>query len=247
MPNIRPARTSIERQASTRARDVRDLLAAEIRSARESAGLSQRRLASAAGVSHSTLRGIELRTHDPTTEAVARLSTALGLRLSVKLYAGSGPLVRDHIQAAMIEALIGLLDERWQPTLEVPLTIPVRGFIDLVLEGPEPPLIACEAHSELRSLEQQLRWTAAKADALAEAREKEVSRLLLLRSSRSTRATVALYPGTLTAAYPARTKDVIAAVTGSGVWPGAGMLWCSVESGRAVILDHPPRGIRVGR
>jgi hypothetical protein len=79
--------------------------------------------------------------------------------LGVRLYPGTGPLIRDHLQAAMIEALLQILHPRWRPSPEVWVTRPVQGVIDLVLEAEvdddaTAPLIATEAQSELRRLEQ---------------------------------------------------------------------------------------------
>lgn len=52
----------------------------------------------------------------------------------------------------------------------------------------------------------------------------------------------------LATAYPARAIDVYRALTtGAGSWPGAGILWAAVESGRARILERPPRGVSLGR
>jgi hypothetical protein len=56
------------------------------------------------------------------------------------------------------------------------------------------------------------------------------------------------YEATLRTAYPARTRDVIAALTTpSAPWPGAGIVWMRVEGGVATLLDDPPRGVRLGR
>jgi len=198
-------------------------------------------------VSHSTILGLERATHDPTTEATARVAAALGLDLSVRLYPGTGPLIRDHLQAPMLDVLIDGLDERWRPTPEVAVHRPVRGVIDLVLESDQPPLIACEAQSELRRLEQQLRWARAKADALSQARGQAVSLLLLLRSTRRTRAIVAEYSALMQAAYPASAADAYASLTGDAAWPGDALLWCTVEQGRARVLAQPPRNVVVGR
>lgn len=224
--------------------------------AREDAGLSLSRLANACGLSKGHLHALEAGRIEPRTETVARVASALGMSLSVRLYPGTGPLIRDHLQAAMIGALLGILDPRWWPRPEVLVYRPVRGVIDLVLEdSANGTMVACEAQSELRRLEQQLRWSRAKADALAAARESDeegsparpVGRLLLVRSTMRTRATVAQYANVVSAAYPARASDAHAALTGETAWPGDALLWCRVEAGRATVLDRPPRGIRVGR
>jgi transcriptional regulator with XRE-family HTH domain len=161
-------RTRPERTAADTVRQLRRGLAAEIRTGRQDSGLSRRQLAATAGVSPSTLRAIELDEAEPSLQVLARVGTSLGMSLSVRLFPGTGPLTRDHLQAAMLNALLGILDKRWRARPEVAVRHPVRGVIDLVLD--EPPsggVVACEAHSELRRLEQQLRWSRAKADALA--------------------------------------------------------------------------------
>ena len=178
---------------------------------------------------------------------LARVSTALGMSLSVRVYPGTGPQLRDHLQAAMLEALIKLLHERWRPRLEVAVDHPVRGIIDLVLDSEAPPIIACEAHSELRRIEQQLRWADAKASALEGIQGTDTSRLLLLRSTRRTRALVSEYRHVVATAYPARASDCYDSLAHGKPWPGNGLLWCHVDGGSARVLDHPPRGIVVGR
>jgi hypothetical protein len=181
--------------------------------------------------------------------------------LSVRLYPGTGPLIRDHIQAAMIEALLDVLDERWRVAPEVWVHRPTRGVIDLVLEagaepleaGAEPleagaePLIACEVQSELRRLEQQLRWSNAKADALGQARGRSVSRLLLLRSTRRTRAIVGEFAATIQASVPANTTEAFTALAGRRPWPGPAIVWCDVTRSGTHVLPDPPRGVVVGR
>ncbi|MFV2063001.1 MAG: helix-turn-helix domain-containing protein [Chloroflexota bacterium] len=185
------SRSRIEREGADRARWLRSHIARDVRQAREDSGMSQRKLAIAAGISPSTAQALERARFDPSTEVLARIATVLGMSLSVRLYPGTGPLVRDHIQAAMPTALLDVLDERRKPTSEVVVNQPVRGVIDLTLEvetpstrAPEQPaksgssekttprtgppvIVTCEAHSEMRRLERQIRWASAKSLALA--------------------------------------------------------------------------------
>jgi hypothetical protein len=48
-------------------------------------------------------------------------------------------------------------------------------------------------------------------------------------------------------AYPARTNDVIEALTGEATWPGDGIVWMRLEGGIAELLRYPPRGVALGR
>jgi transcriptional regulator with XRE-family HTH domain len=101
-----------------------------------------RRLARAAGVSTTTVSSVERNNAEPSLQVLARLAAVLGLQLSVRLYPGTGPLIRDHLQAMMIGALLTILHVRWRPRPEVAINRPVRGVIDLVLEAIDEPLLA---------------------------------------------------------------------------------------------------------
>ncbi len=251
MPVPGAARTTLQRSGSDRAARIRKDLAEAIRQAREDAGLSQRALARAAGISNSTLHSVEHDAEEPGIEVLARIAAALGGRLVAFIHAGTGPLVRDHHQAAMVQVLATALDARWRMTLEVAVHEPVAGVIDAVLEREDGTIVACEAHSQLRRIEQQVRWASAKADALAgsgdDAPAAPISRLLLLRSTAPNRAVVAEYQDLLRVAYPARARDTLASLTTGAPWPGASLLWCEADGSRARLLDTPPRGIRLGR
>lgn len=245
----------MERTAARQARAMGSRLGEELRTAREDAGISLSRLAGVCGMSKGQLHRIEAGTSQPGWEVLARLCAALGRRPTLTLYPVSDPLIRDHISAAMIGALLGILHQRWRPRAEVAVYRPVRGSIDLVLDAIAEPLVACEAQSDLRRIEQQVRWSLAKADALAGARRgdgegtpaRSVGRLLLLRSTQRTRAIAAPHGGLLAAAYPGRAADAYASLTGETPWPGDAIVWCRVQSGRAIVLDRPPRGLLVGR
>jgi transcriptional regulator with XRE-family HTH domain len=256
----------LQRSGHARAREQQRGIATEVKRAREDVGLSQRRLASAAGISQGTLSQIETGEIGPTLEVLSRLAAALGGELSVRIYPGVGTPIRDHVQAAMLQGLLQALHPRWKRFLEVAVHRPVRGVIDLVLHDPdEAILIASEAQSELRRLEQQVRWSRAKADALSDGGATElsellaaherhgdgkapaISRLLLLRSAQATHKVVATFTDLLAAAYPARHADAVAALKGDGAWPGPALVWMDLAKGIGTLRDVPPRGIRLGR
>jgi transcriptional regulator with XRE-family HTH domain len=253
MPGINPPRTKLQRIGLARVRDIRLKVASDLRDMRADSGLSRRAVARHAGVSASTLRLVEESDQDPGIEVLARVAAVLGCQLDIRLRPGAGPLVRDHLQLAMLQALLAVLHPRWKASIEVAVHRPVRGVIDLVLDDlDQGTVIAAEAQSDIRRAEQQVRWANLKADALSEARALgeaalPVSRLLLLRSTQHTRAVVALAPDVFAAAYPTRAADAFAALTGAGEWRGASVVWCNVVGGVARILSTPPRAIAVGR
>jgi transcriptional regulator with XRE-family HTH domain len=250
-------------RARRRSRDQLQALASEMRALREDAGISQRAVARAAGLAQSSLSGIEGGRTEPSLETLGRLAAVLGCDLSVRLFPNTGPAIRDRFQARIVEALIGALHSRWTPRLEVPVQRPARGVIDVVLEDRVTELaIATEVHSDLRRVEQQIRWAHLKAEALAERlaedrrladlhpadRQPEgpvlVSRLLILRSTVRTRTLVRDLAATFASEYPAEPADALRALSAPDLpWPGPALLFARVD-GSAVNLfarRGPPR------
>jgi transcriptional regulator with XRE-family HTH domain len=230
-------------------RELRARLGRQVAELRSEAGVTRAELARCADIHRAHLGRIEEGKRSPSFATMIALSSCLGADFSVRLFPTAGPRLHDRFQAPMIEALIQRLGPPWraQPEVAVPAA---RGVIDLVLTRALDSLaIACECHSEVRRLEQVLRRAAEKADGLRTSGDAKstVSSLLLLRSTLSTRALAKAYASTFTAAYPARCRDALDALSGNVAWPGAAILWATVERGRAVILDEPPRGVRFGR
>ena len=199
-------------------------------------------------MSRSDLDEVELATADASLPAMVALADALGADLSVRLYPNTGPRVRDHIQAAIVEELVRLAHPRWRRLIEVPVFRPARGRIDLVLLDARPPPIAAatEVHSRLGRLEQLLGWANLKAQSLPSAAvwgsepvEPAIGRLLVLRATRTNRETVLRFEETIRAAYPALAAPTHAALVGDVPWPGSGLLWAEVERSGVRILDRP--------
>ena len=240
-----------QRRLRATQRELLRALGTEMRRMREDAGRSQSAVSRASGISQGHVSAMEAGTARPSLEALLAIAAALGCDLSVRMFPGTGPRIRDRIQVAMSEALLALLHPRWTAQPEVPVYRPVRGVIDLVLaDGQAHLLLPTELQSELRRVEQQIRWSVQKADALAAMPDhagERVSRLLVVRNTAAMRETVRAAGRTLAAAYPARSADAVASLGSERPWPGAALLWADVEGGRATILDGPPRGVMVGR
>jgi transcriptional regulator with XRE-family HTH domain len=237
-----------------RATRVRTLLAAQIRELRSDAGISLRRLGEAADVDPGYPQQVEAGVREPSISVLAAVADALGADLSVRLYPNTGPRVRDHIQARIVEELLRIAHPRWRRMTEVPVYKPARGRIDVVLHDPEPAeVVATEVHSQVRRLEQQLGWARTKADSLPSAEfwrfadSPTVGQLLVIRSTRATRELARRFEATLRAAYPAQVADTYGALAGTGTWPGDGLLWADVNGDVVRILDRPPRGVVLGR
>ena len=240
-----------------RATELRRSLGSDIASLRRDSGISQRRLAKAVGISQPYLLDIESGRAEPSSAVVVAIADALGASPSWRIYPGTGPRIRDHLQAAITNELVRIANGRWRKFPEVPVYRPDRGVIDLVLHEPdERVLVATEVESELRRLEQEIRWANQKALALPSAdvyafaathEETSISRLLVVRVTSSTLAVAREYAHLLSASYPASTAAAHAALVGTAPWPGAAILWADVSAGLARIRSSPPRGVDVGR
>jgi transcriptional regulator with XRE-family HTH domain len=253
------SQSRIRLEGNRRLREVIRGLGVEMRRQREDQGVSQAAIARAAGLSPAHLCGIEAGTSPASVTTLARVAAALGARLDVRLVPQSGSPLRDHLQAAMVEAFMRGLSPVWGRHVELPVERPVRGVIDVVRVHRQRPLVlAVEVHSEIRRLEQQLRWAHEKARALANTdlvasifepqTRPIVDPVLLLPSTRSTRELAREFEATLLAAYPARATDLLMSLENGGVrWPGPGILWAQIDGRRGRILPHPPRGVRLGR
>jgi transcriptional regulator with XRE-family HTH domain len=161
----RDLRTRTGRTAS----ELRRALGAELRRTRLDAGLSLRALARAAEITPSHLSEIERGIAEPSLAVLASLARVLGADVSIRLFPGTGPRIRDRLQAPMVEALLREAHPSWKRLVEVPVWRPVRGVIDAVVSRSGDAVVAIEVHSELRRLEQQIRWAGEKADALPSA------------------------------------------------------------------------------
>ena len=249
-----PRRRSIENEMRRRERAMQRSIGDQLLRIRLDAGASRARVADVAGVDRSYLKRIEDGTARPSTATLLALTTALGADMRVSFYPGSGPKLTDRHQSRMVECLLRRLDRAWTPHVEVPVSRPVRGVIDTVLERrAEGLFVAGEVQSVITRLEQTIRWSAEKAAALGSSSlarpgsEPRTSRLLVVRSTGSTRDLARTFESTLRTAYPARTDDAVVSLVDGAPWPGDAVIWVRIEGDRVEILDGPPRGVRLGR
>lgn len=254
---MRVTRTYVRLETDRRIRRLGPQIGDEIRLMRLGGGLTLTSLSEVVGVHRSHLARIEAGTVIPSFAVLVAIGVALGADMNLRYFPGVGPRLVDRFQAAMVESFLRSLHRRWTVRLEVPILRPARGVIDAALLDTLTPIaIVSEAQSELRRLEQLIRWIEEKAAGFGDLLAHEaapgpapkVSRLLILRSTMATRALAREYRSTLATAFPARTVDVHAALTtSSAAWPGAGIVWMTVAAGTATLLAHPPRGVDLGR
>lgn len=212
---------------------------ADVYRLRVDAGVPRAQLARVAGIDQSYLARIEKGAADPSADACARIALALGADLSQRLYPNTGPTIRDRHQAPITEALLAIAHPRWQRFTEVAVRQPSRGWIDLAFhDSRQRVLIATEIQSDLRRLEQLIRWSTAKSESLpswdgwAYLGEVTVSRLLVVRDTRTTRRTAEEFRRLLRAAYPSDGREALESLTGASAWPGPAMLWAEPDRAR---------------
>lgn len=236
------------RELARRERDLRRRIGGQVREIREDLGATQADLARAVGVERSHIARVEAGTVGMSQSTHLAIAAALGADLGIRLFPTGGAPIRDRFQAPIVEALIRVLDESWAPRPEVLVGSSRRGIIDVVLARGRLA-IACEVHSELRRVEEVLRRASETEHALAAEGPAELtSRLLIVRSTVTTRAIARQFAATLGAAYPARAADAFDALTTRDqAWPGAAILWARLEASRAELLRFPPRGVALGR
>jgi len=232
--------TAIRRATARRHR----ILAEDLVRLRQDAGISRAALAAASGVDAAFLGRIEDGRERPSIQTYQRLASVLGADLSARLYPNTGPTVRDRHQGRILEALLEDRHPRWHPFTEVGVHRPSHGWIDVALHDPsERVLLASEIQSELNRIEQLIRWSAAKAESLPSwegwphlGAEPAVSRLLVVRRTRTTRATAAEFERQLRVAYPAHPDDALAALRGTAPWPGPARVWAVIDGERTRLV-----------
>jgi transcriptional regulator with XRE-family HTH domain len=233
-----------EKAVTTAAAKRHGTLAGDLLRLREDAGVSRAQLARASGVDLRYLARIEGGSEAPSIETYQRLASALGADLHTRIYPNTGPALRDRHQARMLEVLLAPLHPRWTPFTELAVRQPSRGWIDLGLhDAASRVFLATELQSELPRLEQLVRWSTEKAASLPSwegwphlGDEPGVSRLLVVRRSRTTRETTRAFERQLRVAYPAHPADALASLTGTAPWPGPSLLWIVLDGKRSRIV-----------
>lgn len=189
---------------------------ANLREARVAAGLRQADIGRAIRRSPSAIGRVERNAaRRVTVEDLAAHAAAVGLRLSIQLYPGSGRL-RDARQLQMMNRYREIVSPGgWAIALEVPVGPPpdLRAF-DVVLSRP-PIRIALEFVSRLRDVQAQIR------PLLRKQRDSGIPRIVLVvAGSHANRRAFAEAGPVVREAFPLATRSVLAALR-SGRDPGA--------------------------
>jgi transcriptional regulator with XRE-family HTH domain len=225
---------------------IHESLGEDVRRLREDAAVTRLQLADAAGIDVTFLRRIEEGRARASHDTYAKLAVGLGADLTSRLYPNTGPSIRDRFQAPILEALLQLLHLRWHPYPEVAVRSPARGWIDVLLHAAHAgEVVATEIQSDLRRIEQLLRWFPEKVASLASWEGwaqlgpiSPPSRLLVVRSTVATRNIARAFERQLQLAYPAHPADALASLRGTSPWPGPALVWAEIERDRVRFIER---------
>ena len=192
----------------------------DLRSARSSAGLSQKMVADRVGISRSRLSRIEVGDESLVpAEILARLAGVVGLDISLRAYPG-GRRLRDGTQTRVLDRVRDRLGIQWSWQAEAPLAIPgdQRAW-DLVGTHRVTGLVIwVEAESRLRDSQALLRRLALKR------RDGAATRLILvLNDTRANREAAREAATSLAGAFPSPMRSAIPRLV-EGEDPGGDVL-----------------------
>jgi transcriptional regulator with XRE-family HTH domain len=171
-------------------------LGEELRRGREAAGLGQKDVGKAIGVSYSRIGRLERAVEPIDLVRMAQALAVVGLDLNARAYPHGSP-IRDHAHNALLERLRAKLPENANWRLEVPLPNPgdLRAWDALIRLG--AVRIGVEAETRIRDGQALLRRLALKR------RDGGVDRMLLVvADTRGNRDAVRLLETDLRAAFP---------------------------------------------
>jgi transcriptional regulator with XRE-family HTH domain len=171
-------------------------LGEELRRGREAAGLGQKDVGKAIGVSYSLIGRLERAVDPIDLVRMAQALAVVGLDLNARAYPHGSP-IRDRAQAALLERFRTRLPEQADWRLEVPLPNPgdLRSWDAMIRIG--RTRIGVEAETRVRDGQALLRRLALKR------RDGGVDRMILVMSdTRGNREAVRLFESELRAAFP---------------------------------------------
>ena len=198
-----------------RARRALTHIGDDLREARLAAGLTQRQVGEAVGISHAQVCRIEHGTAVRAPyETLVVIGAALGLDLPLRTFPAGEP-IRDAAQVALLARLRTLLPDGLTWRTEVPLAIQGdRRAWDAMIGGPGWRL-AIDAESRLRDVQA---WT--RREALKRRDDGGVMMIALVADTRHNRRVLRLAAADLAGEFPLDGRRALASLA-SGVRPSA--------------------------
>jgi transcriptional regulator with XRE-family HTH domain len=191
----------------------------DLHEARLRAGLTQRQVGRAVGISHTQVsrieRGLAVRV---SYETLVMLGAVLGLDVPVRTFPAGDP-IRDIAQLTLLAKLRGVLPEGLRWRTEVPFAIPgdLRAW-DAVIEG-RGWRVPVEAESRLRDVQ-----ACSRRVALKRRDDQSAVVILLVADTRHNRAVLRLASPDLAAEFPVTGAKILSGLTNGEPPSGTGIL-----------------------
>ena len=179
----------------------------EFRETRIGLGLSQAHVGAAVGISPAQVSRIERGVlRHVAVEDLVSIATVLGLDLSVRTFP-AGPPIRDVAHLTLLERLRERCGATLRWRVEVPLAIPADQRAWDATLSVDGETVAIEAETRLRDIQALVRRIA-----LKQADDHVVRVILLVAESRGNRDALRVGRIEIDAAFPLRSRDVLAAL-----------------------------------
>lgn len=207
----------------------------EVQIARASAGLTQRELAARAGLTQAFVSQVERGHAVPSLDSMVRLSIALGLSLSLRLYPGDGLKLRDSGQLDVALAIRSEVHSSCRVRLEEPIAYGNdRRAADMILETPIE-LIMLEIERGLVDFQAQYRAAQLKRAALAARLGRAVRLVIAVPDTHRNRKLLRQHQELITTALPVSSRQIWAAIRSGEPIGGDGLLWVRVKRASASV------------
>jgi transcriptional regulator with XRE-family HTH domain len=216
-----PTRDDPAHRGRRRGDDLTRRLGLELRDARVGHGLSQDKVARAAGVPRATISRIENgRAPNVPIRLAAALAALVGLDLAVSTYPGGRP-IRDVAQVRLMARLTERIGGDWRWSFEVPLPVPgdQRAWDAVVTRRASRERFGLEAVTRIHDLQALLRRISLKA------RDGGLERVVLLvADTRTNRRSVEEGTIVLGKAFPSGTRAALMALSRGELPPGDALI-----------------------
>ena len=186
---------------TSRSRWLAQVFGRELRVARVAAGMTQRQLASVAGVSQRMVSRAERGSASVTLLARCRLAASTGHELGWRLHPVASVRLRDSGQLEMARAVLGQAHPSWRRQVEAPIATGDLRAVDLLLVR-DDEVIQVELERVLVDFQAQLRSASLKRQALAERHAQPVRLVIAVRDTRTNRARLAVAREVVVTALP---------------------------------------------
>lgn len=213
----------------------------ELRIARVTAGLTQGRLGSIAGVTQQLVSLVEGGDPRVSLDVRCRLAAGCGHEVGWRLYPVATVRLRDSGQLGLAQSIVQSLHVTWQARLEVPVSPGTAQAADIVLARPDE-LVQIEVERSLVDFQAQLRAAQLKRESLAQAHERPIRLVIAVPDTTTTRVRLSPHADVLRTTMPVTSRRIAAALRSGEPVGGDGILFVRGPR-RAPRREQPTNGL----